>query len=215
MIAHHPTYEIFEGQDDGEIFSMATARNNAARAAGHWDVAVILDADTIAAPDILEAAVQRAALSTNLVVAGDTRMCMDKVSTDRILGGGPWFPRPEGRLAKTGTGANDNIYAEPSSGVMCVSRQLWDTTGGYLESLRGWGYEDLVFMAQCNIFGAGTIWQSDGILLHFWHERTRITEDCDRNHQVWKKLSDIASQGNAWDLAANYLIEMGHRWPER
>lgn len=212
LIAHHPDYEIFEGYDDGEVFSMAKARNDASRRAGDWDTAIILDSDTIAPPDVLEAAVQRASLSLNLVVAGDIRMCMDKPSTDRILAGGPWFPRPDGRLAKTGTGASDNIYAEPSSGVMCVSRRLWDRTGGYIECLKGWGYEDLAFMAQCNIFGDGTIWQPDGILLHFWHERTRITEDCHRNHQVWEDLSSIASLTNAWDLAAKYLMDMGHTW---
>jgi len=216
MQEFHPDYHIFEGTDDGEVFSMAKARNNAARAASewtNWDVAIVLDADTIAQPDILNKAVRRAALSTNLVVAGDVRMCMDKYSTDATLATDvPWFPRPDGRLAKTGTGASDNIYAEPSSGVMCVSRELWQRTGGYVEGLRGWGYEDLVFMAQCNIFGDGTVWMPDGILYHLWHERSRITDDCDRNYAVWAELSRIASHANAWDLAANYLKTLGHTW---
>lgn len=213
MIAHHPEYEIFEGTDEGESFSLSKARNNAARHAGDWDVAVILDSDTIAAPDILEAAVQRASRSMNLVVAGDTRLCMDQTSTDRILNGGPWFPRPDGFLPKTGTGANDNIYGEPSSGVMTISRKLWDATGGYVESMKGWGYEDLVFLAQANIYGDGIIWQPHGILLHFWHERSRQNEDTHTNCRIWHTIGAMSLHENNKELITDYLIELGHTWP--
>jgi len=215
MRAHHPDWPIYEGRDDdGEVFSMAKARNDAARMAGDWDVGLIMDADTVGPPDVVEDAVRRARHSLNLVVAGDTRMCMDVDSSDRIMRQGVWFPRPDGCLPKTGTGASDSIYGEPSSGVMAISRRLWDATGGYVESLAGWGYEDLVFLAQANLFGDGVMWMPRGILLHFWHPRSRLTDDTDRNHRVWQEIGALACHANARDLVRDYLADqLGHTWP--
>lgn len=149
----------------------------------------------------------------NLVMAGDARMCMDKTSSDRILNGGPWFPRPDGLLAKTGTGANDSIYGEPSSGVLAVSRRLWDATGGYVEFMKGWGYEDLVFLAQANTYGDGIIWQPNGILLHFWHERSRQTDDTEDNFLIWSAVTALARNINGKELVTSYLSSLGHTWP--
>lgn len=211
---HHPDWPIYEGRDDSEVFSMAKARNNAARLAGDWDVGLIMDADTIGPPDVVEDAVQRARRSLNLVVAGNTRMCMDLDSSNRIMDSGIWFPQPEGNLSKTGTGASDSIYGEPSSGVMAISRQLWDATGGYVESMSGWGYEDLVFLAQANLFGDGVVWMPRGILLHFWHPRSRLTDDTERNYKIWQHIGGLAAHENGRDLVARYLSEeLGHRWP--
>jgi len=205
---NHPEWEIFEGHDDGPVFSLSKARNDAARKAGSWDVAVILDSDTIAEPEVLKDAVIRASMSTRLWIAGDIRMCLSKKSSDQILHGGLWFPRPDGHLPKNG--ANESIYGEPSSSVMAVSRELWDAVGGYVESMQGYGYEDLVFLTSCNIFGDGVSWIPDSIMYHFWHEKSRLTDDTERNYKIWKQLDGIARNQNARQVAKIYLESLGH-----
>jgi len=206
---HHPDWEIFEGRDDGETFSMGKARNDAARAAGDWDVAVILDSDTIAAPWAVKEAVRMASISSKMVVAGDVRMRMDETSSNLIIDGGPWFPRPEGRHPKTGV-VPETIYGEPSSGVIAVSRYLWDATGGYVENMKGWGWEDLVFITQCCVVGNGIDWVRDSTLLHFYHDRPALTFDTSRNKAMYLELNHIATRNK--EGAKTYLRNRGHKW---
>lgn len=210
----HPEWDIFEGHHEGEKFSIAAARNDAARQAGDWDVAVFWDADTIVRPDAVRQAVDRASLGTRLWFAGDVYMNMDKTSTDHVLGGGAYWPRPDGNLPKNGSlAANSSIYGEPSSGVLAVSRPLWDAIGGYLESLQGWGYEDLVFFTSAGIFGDGISWVPNEIMFHLWHEKSRITDDTRRNYAIWQELDAIARTENKVAVAKAYLESYGHLWP--
>lgn len=206
---HHPAWSVCEGTDDGRVFSMAKARNNAARAASDWDVAVIIDSDTIAEPDAIRQAVEMAQQTNKMVVAGDVRMRMDKTSTDRILNGGLWFPRPEGKHPKTGV-LPDTIYGEPSSGVIAISRGLWDATGGYVENMKGWGWEDLVFITQCFVAGDGIAWVPDSILLHLYHDRPALTHDTNRNKMMHTEFHHISCRDK--EKAKEYLRARGHRW---
>jgi Glycosyltransferase like family 2 len=205
---------IFEGADEtpGE-FSMSRARNNAARAAGNWDVAIVVDADTIAHPDAIIRAISMADVSMNLVVAGDVRMRMDEHSSNRIMAGSyNWFPRPEGQHPKTGV-APDTIYGEPSSGVVAIGRPLWEATGGYCEGLRGWGFEDLIFMTQCWLAGGRVDWVRDSILLHFYHARSAQTQDTRRNKAIWDGLHALAGRRGMQQQARAFLTQRtGHQW---
>lgn len=205
-------WPIYEGFDTstGDVFSMATARNDAARRAGDWDVAVIVDADTIAEPGAVVLAAEQARSTRKLWVAGDMRMRMDKTSSDRILNGGLWFPRPEGERHPKGNVINDMCYGEPSSGVLAIGRPLWEATGGYVEALKGWGWEDLTFITQCYVVGDGMDWVRNSMLLHFYHERTPLTADTSANKTVWRRLHQLSCRDK--HAAMEYLRELGHRW---
>lgn len=208
---NHPDWTLHEGFDPGaEVFSMSTARNNAARFAGDWDVAVFVDADTIADPAAVEQAVENAYTTRKLWVAGDTRMRMDKTSSDRILAGGYWFPRPEGARHPKGNVIDETCYGEPSSGVLAIGRPLWEATGGYVEAMKGWGWEDLAFITQCYVVGDGMDWVPNSMLLHFYHERTPLTADTSHNKQVWLQLHRLSCRDK--DAAKDYLRGMGHQW---
>lgn len=207
----HPEWPLFEGTHDGDVFSMAAARNDAARKAGDWDVAVIVDSDTIAHPDAVQAAVTYAHHSRKVIVAGDYRIRCDQPSSDRILNGElGMFTRPEGERHPKGNSLPNVAYGEPSSGVLAIGRPLWDATGGYLESMRGWGFEDLVFLTQCFVVGDGMDWVRDTPLLHFWHPRTPTTQDTTHNEQVWRKLHRLSCTDK--DAAKQYLRGLGHQW---
>lgn len=211
---HHPDWPIYEGTDNGEVFSMAKARNNAAAAADiyaePWDVAVVIDSDTIAHPEAVLAAVEQAHTTRKMWVAGDMRMRMDRTSSDRIMGGGLWLPRPEGERHPKGNVLDEMCYGEPSSGVFAIGRPLWDATGGYLDSLQGWGWEDLVFITQCYVVDGAMDWVRDSMLLHLYHERTPLTADTKDNKKVWQQLHRLSCLDKP--AAMEYLRGLGHRW---
>lgn len=213
LTEHHPEWPIFEGVDDVNVtFSMALARNDAARKAGDWDVGVLVDSDTIAHPKAVREAVLRAAKSRQLWVAGDVRMRMDERSSNNILYGGLWFPRPEGERHPKGNVIDEMCYGEPSSGVIAINRRLWNATGGYIESLQGWGWEDLAFITQCYLVGKGMNWVRNSSILHFWHPRTPLTADTDHNKQVWLTLHEYSCNRDIAG-ARQYLWSLGHRLP--
>lgn len=197
-------YPVFVG-DTPEEFSRAGARNDAAAQAGDWDVALFHDSDTIAHPEAVRQAVDMAATSMQMVVTADSHMYCDPASTERILASGvPSFARPD-------SFDEHGIYAKPCSGIVAVNRNLYDAVGGYVE-LDGWGYEDLVFLQQCGIFGAGNTWVPGHINLHLWHQPSTRDERTNSNKAVWEKLTRFRIRNNR-DGARDYLATLGHRVP--
>lgn len=202
---NHPDFRIYVADAVGE-FSRSQARNNAARMAGEWDVALFADADTIAHPDAVTEAAHLAATTMRMVVAGDSHMYCDQPSSERIIASGvPSFPRPD-RFDTKG------IYEKPCSGIFAISRTLFDQTGGYVEHLHGWGYEDLVFLQQCGIFGDGNTWIPGHITLHLWHPPSDRDQDTKYNRTVWKTLTRYRQRRDAHG-AKSYLAELGHHIP--
>lgn len=204
-IAEHYPHRIVVGDNDGD-FSPAAARNNAAAAAGHWDVAIFHDADTIAHPDAVAQAVELAARTHQMVVAADSHMYCCPASSDRIRA------TASAAFARPNTFDTDGIYERPCSGVFAVSRQLWEATGGYVASLHGWGYEDLVLLQQANLFGAGNTWIAGHITLHLWHPPAQRTAQTATNKQVWQQLTRFRRNRDP-QRARRYLADLGHTVP--
>lgn len=203
-ITNHYGYPIHVGDTEGN-FSPSKARNAAATLAGDWDVAVFHDADTIAHPEAVEQAITAAANSMQMVVAADSHMYCDPASSRRILAGSPIFPRPD-------KFDRNHIYEKPCSGIVAVNRNLYEKVGGYVETLQGWGYEDLVFLQMCGIFADGNTWIPGHISLHIWHEPSPLTRHTTFNKQVWQKLADYRRRNNPAG-ARTYLQTLGHTVP--
>ena len=205
-IGDHYDFPVFAADCDGVPFRSGAARNAAARLAGDWDVALVHDADTIAHPDAVAEAVRLAAESPRMVVAGDSHMYCDAVSSARIMASGsPAFARPA-------SFDDRSVYAKPCSGVFAVSRSTWDRVGGYVESLAGWGYEDLTFLQCCSLFAGGHTWVPGHITLHLWHPPESRDSDTARNQHVWKMLANYRRLGVP-QQARQYLRSLGHRVP--
>lgn len=199
-------FPVFVADSGGAVFSAALARNAAARAAGCWDVAVFHDADTIAHPDAVTAAVERAAGSGEMVVAADSHMYCDRRSSERIVWSGvPMFARPD-RFDSAG------VYERPCSGVFAISRDTFDRVGGFVECLRGWGYEDLVFLQTVGLFAGGHSWVEGHISLHLWHPLSERTSDTATNKAVWQRLAHFRRRRDSAG-AREYLLGLGHRVP--
>ena len=191
---------------DGKVFSPAQARNRAASSAGQWDVAVFHDADTIVHPDAVTKAINAAATSNQMVVAADSHMYCDRLSSERIMFSGvPMFARPN-------SFDDRGIYPKPCSGVFAVNRDVWASTGGFIESLHGWGFEDLCFLQCCGLFAGGHTWIDGHISLHLWHPPSPKGDDTATNKAVWQQLTRFRRR-NDRDTARLYLASLDHTVP--
>jgi len=216
IATHHPDWPVFLGTSDRDPFAPAQARNDGARKAGHWDVLLYWDADSLVHPDAARDAVDRAYNEDVMALACDSHIYTDQQSADRYLDTGLMFPRPRGDSTKPFN--NEGIYRRPCSGVFAVGRPLWQATGGYIDSLGGEdSHEDLAFFQQCGIFGSGVVW-CDGIQVHLWHPPAPRVNG--RNHAVWKTLAGIKQEQaflgreRMQQRARSYLAtSLGHHAP--
>jgi hypothetical protein len=157
----HPTWPIYEGQHTEGPFNRSAAINAAARAAGDWDVAVIIDADIIANADAVRAGVEIAASTNMMVVSHDERIMLTQQGTNKILNGyrGNWRVK----------GIQERVYGDSVSCVVIVSRQLWDLVGGFDELFSGWGYEDTAFRIAAETLTGKPLIRLSSELFHLWH----------------------------------------------
>lgn len=134
---HFPDWPIFEGHHDDGPFNRSAALNHAARDAGEWDVAVVIDADVLAHPPAVRDAVDVAAATGRMVVSHDERVMLNRQGTTKVLDGfsGSWRHRT---MVET-------VFTDSVSCCVAVPRALWDLVGGFDERFSGWGYEDSAF----------------------------------------------------------------------
>lgn len=183
---HLPEFEVFEGHHDDGLFNRSAAINRAAgladwERADPWDVAIIIDSDVICDPDRVRAGVALALETGRMVLPFDHRKDLSASGSQSVMEGfaGNWK-----RFVK-------HTYTSMVSGVVIVSRTLWNEVGGFDEGFVGWGYEDNAFAAACQTFAGGPEIKMPGELWHLWHptatEGKRGTETHARN----KARSDL------------------------
>lgn len=204
----------------GDDIAPGTARNRAAAQAGNWDVAIFHDSDNLAHPDAVKAAVRQASERPQMVIAGDCHLYLSAASSQRIVQGEPWFCRPYDITVSRGPdhGCQKAFWARPCSGVYAISRDLWDRTGGFIESMGVHGKEDLVFLQTTCIWGEGNAYIDEHVILHLWHKPGRHATHPDsvearRNTQLWQQLSRIRGP-KAQAQAAALLAGYGHTVPD-
>jgi hypothetical protein len=137
-----PEYPVVEGHHTEGLFNRSAALNLAARLAGEWDVALIIDADIICDPGRVRAAVAQSS----------------EIGSNRIMAGEPahW----ERFVARR--------YYDQHSSVIAVPRTVWDTVGGFDETFRGWGMEDTAFACAVTTL-VGPLVHMPGECWHFYH----------------------------------------------
>lgn len=155
----HPTWPIFFGESPDGPFNRSAAINDAARQAGDWDVALVVDADVVADPEQVVAAIDRAAETNRLTFAYTKYHALSENFTKQVLGGfrGDWTP---GIKTRMGTHV---------SSILAVPRPLWDLVGGFDERCEGWGHDDTIFAHVCRVMGGGCE-RIPGIVWHLFHK---------------------------------------------
>lgn len=150
-------YPVYTGDSDpSRPFNRAEARNVAAEAAGDWDIACFIDADTYIPPDQLEQAIALVAKSGGAALPYTRFLSMhpDTGETrERIMTGG----------------ANFLI-----SGDVVVARECFDKVGGWDERISGYGWEDGAFLKM--VLALSTLELVIGTMVGYEHTRTEDEE---------------------------------------
>lgn len=182
-----PDAQLVIANSNAERFNRSEARNNAFNYSD-GDVLLIADADTVFHPHLIE-------LAAMMVADGDA----------------PWIiPYDEGRYYNLGQRRTDELLAgdpaadipEPTdeddwehkltswAGLLVVSRDGYETAGGYDERFAGWGYEDNAFRAALD-HRVGTHTRLKGHCEHLWHHviagECFDNPDIDANRRLYQK----------------------------
>jgi hypothetical protein len=181
-------WPIYEGHHEEGRFNASAARNRAASAAGEWDVAVFVDADTVVFDfDLIRKAVDLAAKTNQFVRPYSDYLMVDEGTSDAVMANPKRPSRGYRRLGEIAHG-----------GVHVVSRSLWNKVGGYDERFSGWGSEDTAFERACVVLAGYK--RINGQVYHLWHPPS-----ADRNP------SDPGFQAN---VALRHRYEIARRPPQ-
>ncbi len=157
-----PDWPIVEGHHNEGLFNRSAAINEASRLAGDWDVALIIDSDTISDRDAVRTGADVALSTGCMVTCHDLRIMLTDRGTKRILKG---YNR-----SWRGHGFVERIWYESCSSAVAVSRQLFDRVGGFDERFVGWGREDSAFRMACETFSGKPMLRVASAAFHLWHE---------------------------------------------
>lgn len=151
---------VVEGLSVDGPFNRSRALNEAAEGSD-WDVAVILDADTVPTyhPNVGEA-VDLALKTGKLVLPQDTFRSLSRAGTKAVLAAECAIEDAEKRWD----------YPNPKSSCIVVSRQTWELVGGFDERFEGWGFEDAAFFRACRALAG--VERLPGLCYHLWHPRS-------------------------------------------
>jgi hypothetical protein len=150
-------WEIREGLSLEGAFNRSAAINEAADC--EWDVAAILDADTLIDLDQLRAAAEFATKG-KLVVAHTAFRSLSKESSRQVIREGA---NPADLPVRW-------VTRNTKSSALCVGRKLWEEARGFDPAFEGWGFEDAAFYATCQALRG--IERVDGPIHHLWHPRS-------------------------------------------
>lgn len=151
-------WNIVVGDAPGE-FSRGGSINRAAELSDA-DVFVLCDADTIANPEYLQAAVDIAPAS-GWVLPYTMYYNLDEIETEHIV----TSPSTIRLLPpKHSIHALDYVV----SGILVLSREAFEAVGGYDERFIDWGFEDDAFASSLKSLVGPTV-RIEGFVSHLWH----------------------------------------------
>lgn len=170
--------EVVEGfQHDDGPFNRAACINRALNDES-WDVAVIVDADTLAPLSRVQAAVHWHLTPTRLLLPYRQRLLLSESYTRRLLADEAESPAMSAKAAALSLQhATPERYKAFRSGVVVVHRQLWEEVRGYDDRFVGWSAEDDAFADACEALGAGPPARLDGDIWHLWHPSAKPPSD--------------------------------------
>lgn len=163
----HPEWEICVGESE-KPFNRGMAINDAAsKATG--DVFFISDADCFVYPEQAIEAAELASEAPGAVVAATRWIAMERAITWQIRTG-----QHDVRFASDPPAWCDVVGTV--SGCVAISRESFETVGGYPRGFEGWGFEDNCFWyALETLVAQGRRLKGD--MFHLWHPSARNPDD--------------------------------------
>jgi hypothetical protein len=157
-----PVYTADAGSRE---FQRAAARNEAARAAGAWDVALFADADILLSSiEQAEAAIMRTYLTGAYTVAYSELHYLTELGTqEAIHGHHPLVCE------------SNEIVTLTWECCFAVRRDIWDFVGGFDERFLGWGGQGIAFFYAYATFGGRE--RISGQAFHMAHPLVDRTKD--------------------------------------
>lgn len=157
---HWKDHNVIEGfHEEPGPFNRALAINRAAEAAGDWEYAIIVDADSVMTHDQIESALMVAKQHQSLVIPHSRWVNVEHEEVVRFLAGLPLFHRPD-----------RTIYHRTLSSILVIPRETWDAVNGFDERFKGWGFEDNAFMHAVTTIVDHPI-RLEGDVFHLAHDR--------------------------------------------
>lgn len=183
-------YGIYEGDHLEGPFNRSAAVNTAARLAGDWDTALVIDSDVIVDLGTVEQAIELAETTGRQVFPFRKYHALSTAGTAKVMSGfkGNWMP------LKRAT------FTTNVSACFAIPRSCWDKIGGFDERFVGWGWEDVAFTFATSA-AAGNYLRLSGDLWHLWHPKNPENDQ--------KAPLYIANR----DLCTRYIEHM-YSWPE-
>lgn len=180
----HPDWPVVEGHHDDGPFNRSAALNQAATAAGDWDVAIVADSDSFVSVGQAVAAAETAHRLRQVTFAFDRYCYLSRAMSNQIMAGfvGDWTPGVEFTMQGT------------YSSMVAIPRPLWDRCGGADEGFVGWGGEDVALSLMLQTYGNG-LQRVHGDVWHLWHPPAPHTHDDhwpDRVERYSKASYDVA-----------------------
>ena len=149
--------EVVFGSDESEPFSPARARNDAARNAGDWEVAIFCDADSVLGSSHQASQAEHMAReSKGYVICHSRILYLEDAATETVYAG----------VTPVRTLASESAL-KTSETCFAIHRSLWDEIGGYDERFIGWGWQGICFFLAC--LRLGKVNRVQGDIYHLWH----------------------------------------------
>lgn len=156
-----PQIEICVGIDQHNPFCRSKAVNNAAKKAS-GDVFLIVDADVIFEPELIEE-IREQIPKHPWIASCKYGYLLTKEATDRLLGEGP---QTKIQIKQEDILQNVTIFG---TFLNAVPRRLFDDIGGFDERFIDWGGEDQAFARALETL-CGPHFRLEGVNYHLWHE---------------------------------------------
>lgn len=154
-------YQLVVADSEDEPFSVARSYNLAAARAGHWDKAILWEADGWCPPDQVHAAVDAA--TDGLVYCYDRWVKLNEEGTRAFWDG----KRSEFGRRLLRRRQQPYPLTILGAGPRVVTSDLWEATGGFDERFLGWGPEDQDFAHRCEAVAPHS--RIDGNGYDLWH----------------------------------------------
>lgn len=192
-----PDWPVTLVDDGGTPFSRGSSLNLGIKYAG-LDTIIAADGDILAGRRWAREAVELA--QDGGLVQPFSRLDWHSATTTDLLLTAPHLafePRgPKPLYSWPADGATPLL-----GGINVLTRETWETAGGWLPAFRGWGHEDIAFACQVETMTGHPVRYVDGVVAHLFHPPRHGTAYDRDGENVQRSAQVLAARGDTAAMA--------------